>query len=159
MKVRAILAATLLACAFTAFAASPAGAIGPTCGDATGAVVEGTPGDDILYGTDGPDVIRGYGGNDTIYAGNGPDQVHGGEGVDTIYGEGCDDILEGDQDHDIVIGLGGTDDLRGDRGDDLLIGDNTDTFDSGPGNDDCWQTSTTAVYIVIYVYAGNPIAC
>ena len=125
----------------------------------TGAVIDGTPGDDILYGTDGPDVIRGYGGNDTIYAGNGPDLVHGGEGTDTIYGEGCDDTLEGDQDHDIVIGLGGTDILRGDRADDLLIGDSTDTFDGGAGNDDCWQTSTTAVYIVIYVYAGNPIPC
>jgi hypothetical protein len=109
------------------------------------ATIVGTPGDDILYGTNygtnySGDVIAGLGGNDTIYAwgpGGGlvydeghRDVICGHGGSDTIYkdcgwdcdssafgGRGADRIENGREDMSSVEGGQGDDTLVAFRGD------------------------------------------
>ncbi len=95
------------------------------------ATVAGTPGDDILRGTDSRDIIAGTDGSDTIFSGGGDDLVCGGKGSDRIFGEGGNDVLyggpsaddlRGGDGADRLIGGGGNDQLRGDAGADYLRG-------------------------------------
>lgn len=123
----------------------------------------GTALDDILVGTDGPDVIlagpgrdriQGLGGNDTICGGRDNDIIDGGNGNDLIYGnEAADrliggfgnDDLRGGYWKDTLIGGPGNDVMRGGRGPDVLQGgpgvdtaygnDGMDTINGGAGND------------------------
>ena len=91
------------------------------------ATIVGTPGDDVIYGTNGADVIVGLGGNDII---------HGGNGDDVICGNAGNDTLDGGNGNDTLIGSYGNDTLSGGNGDDTLIdssGDNV--LDGGNGND------------------------
>ena len=125
---------------------------------------EPTDGDDVILGTDGPDVINagagddvicGEGGADTIVAGAGNDTVFGGDGADTIqasrgddvvYGNGGDDVVRGGKGTDILNGGSGNDDLRGDKGKDTINGDSgndkirgdkgSDSIDGGSGSDE-----------------------
>ena len=125
---------------------------------------EPTDGDDVILGTDGPDVINagagddvicGEGGADTIVAGAGNDTVFGGAGADTIqasrgddvvYGNGGDDVVRGGKGTDILNGGSGNDDLRGDKGKDTINGDSgndkirgdkgSDSIDGGSGSDE-----------------------
>ena len=48
--------------------------------------VEGTPGDDVIAGSDGADRIRGRGGDDLICALDGADRLRGGGGADRLRG-------------------------------------------------------------------------
>ena len=87
--------------------ASPASAAGKTCdGKAATIVVQptttyprpwvvGTPGDDVIVGTDGLDRIDGGAGNDTICSLDGPDHVVGGAGDDRLFG-GLDEYYPDD---------------------------------------------------------------
>ena len=104
-----------------------------------------TDGDDVILGTEGPDVINagdgndticGEGGADTINAGVGRDTVFGGSGADvinagggrdTVYAQGGDDFVSGGRGQDMLIGGRGDDDLRGNEGADTILG--------GSGND------------------------
>ncbi|HVF37598.1 MAG TPA: FG-GAP-like repeat-containing protein [Sphingomicrobium sp.] len=89
-----------------------------------------TPGDDVIYGTNGSDLIDAGDGNDTIFglAGNdylfgwhGNDVIDGGDGDDWIFGEGGTDILTGGAGNDI---FGEYDQwLNGDTITDFSIGD------------------------------------
>ncbi|WKZ40141.1 MAG: ExeM/NucH family extracellular endonuclease [Anaerolineales bacterium] len=100
------------------------------------ATIIGTPGDDVIYGTNGNDVIVGLGGNDTIYGGNGNDTICGGNGDDTIYGGNGNDVLDGGDGDDDLDGQNGNDILTGGNGNDTLIGWNgNDLLDGGAGND------------------------
>jgi len=54
-----------------------------------------SPGDDILVGTDDPDVIEGLGGNDKIFGGAGDDVLDGGDGNDLIDGGTGADAMTG----------------------------------------------------------------
>ena len=105
-----------------------------------------TAGDDIILGTDGPDVINAGDGNDIICSGEGDDIINAGDGADIIIagngnnviraGNGADDVSAGDGDDQIFAGQGrdevrsrgGDDFISGGRGKDLLVG--------GAGNDD-----------------------
>lgn len=105
-----------------------------------------TDGNDVILGTDGPDIINagfgndiicGLGGDDVINAGNGADMVlagpgddtvQAGQGRDTVLGEGGDDVIVGGKGKDTLIGGGGNDDIRGNDG--------TDTIDGGLGDDE-----------------------
>ena len=116
----------------------------PTCNGLPATIV-GTAGDDVIHGTNGPDVIVGLGGNDTIYGGNGNDVICGNDGNDTIYGGNGndtllggigDDILSGENGNDILIGSNGNDTLTGGNGDDVLTGGaGNDSLTGGNGND------------------------
>ncbi|MGY6535539.1 MAG: hypothetical protein ACXIVG_09370 [Pararhodobacter sp.] len=61
---------------------------------AGGAIRFGTPGDDLLTGRDGPDILIGLGGKDTIEAGDGDDIILATGGRNVIFGgEGYDRLL------------------------------------------------------------------
>jgi Ca2+-binding RTX toxin-like protein len=46
----------------------------------------GGPGDDVLYGSPGRDLLDGGGGFDVLYGRAGRDVLDGGAGVDVLYG-------------------------------------------------------------------------
>lgn len=131
--------------------------------DMPGMSVEGTDGEDRLFGTDGNDTINGgaeddrifgKGGNDTlsgdsesdaIFGGDGNDTINGGSEDDRLFGEAGDDILTGGSEGDRMFGGTGRDILTGGSGHDrifgneerdILIGDSGDDFlNGGAGND------------------------
>lgn len=55
----------------------------------------GGPAGEVLFGTEGPDVIAARGGDDTIFAAEGNDRICGGRGNDTIFGSGGTDRANG----------------------------------------------------------------
>jgi VCBS repeat-containing protein len=78
-------------------------------------VIEGGDGDDIIYGYDGNDILKGGDGNDTIYAGRyfgdgnyGHDYLEGGRGDDTLYGTERDStfIYNYGDGHDTIMDSG-----------------------------------------------------
>ncbi|WP_082024820.1 DUF4214 domain-containing protein [Mameliella alba] len=72
--------------------------------------VDGSAGNDSLYGHVEQDILFGLGGNDELNGSEGNDILFGGDGVDTLYG---------DEGHDILIGGAGSDQLRGGTGIDV----------------------------------------
>jgi len=128
------------------------------------AVVVGTPGDDVLRGTNQPDRISAFAGNDLVYAraggdevragagndgvpagdggdlaygGRGNDVIGGGNGGDRLYGgSDSDGVRDGDGD-DRAAGNRGPDDVSGGYGDDSLYGGwGADRVFGGPGSDE-----------------------
>lgn len=89
---------------------------------ASGDVLEGDDGTNVIYGMDGADVIRGMGGDDVLY-GNHPDllgvqrpgydadRIYGGAGNDVLYGQDDDDELDGEAGFDMLFGGPGHDHL------------------------------------------------
>src|SRR5262245_36073461 len=74
------------------------------------AIVNGTPGSDLLNKSDGvtddPDLIYGHDGNDTIFAFGGNDLIFGGEGADTIDGGlGTDTAVYSDSTAGVLVNL------------------------------------------------------
>ncbi len=83
---------------------------------------EGGPGDDIVFGERGNDILRGGEGNDQLFGGIGDDlldggpgndRLSGGFGADSIDGAAGDDYVHGDGTVDTIIdsGAGGNDTL------------------------------------------------
>lgn len=127
------------------------------------AIINGTPNNDTLMGTQEEDFISGLGGNDTLNGGRDSDLLDGGDGNDVLLGgddndvllggDGNDflnggddkdvllggrnnDVLQGGNDDDVLIGEEGNDILQGGRGNDLLGGgDDNDLLLGGRGND------------------------
>ena len=87
----------------------------------------GTPYDDVLEGTDGPNEMLGYGGDDAFDGRGGPDFFGGGDGADTLRGGRGDDFLDGGAGEDTAT----YDDARGALTLDLGITDHQDTGGSG----------------------------
>lgn len=115
-----------------------------------------TPGDGIVDGTNGADLIDlGYvdadgdqidagdailpgqaPDDDIVLAGNGDDTVNGRLADDEIYGQNGDDVLSGDVGDDEILGGKGNDELFGDEGNDVLAGGQGDDLaQGGIGND------------------------
>jgi|GEM_PF-2465007 len=113
--------------------------------------MRGTNGDDVLVGTDGPDVIvtgtgrdiiDGLGGDDLICAGRDNDIINGGPGNDVLYGNEAADTLNGGFGNDELHGGLWRDTLNGGPGNDILRGGSgPDTIRGGAGNDTAfgWQ--------------------
>ena len=105
----------------------------------------GTPGADILNGSNGPDVICPLGGTDSIDAlggddivvmGTGAKTINGGSGNDEINGSESDDILTGGDGHDVIFGFDGADQIDGGDGEDVVNGDEAgDDIEGGTGVD------------------------
>ena len=96
----------------------------------------GTPNRDVIFGTEGPDVIVALGGNDIIKGNAGDDVICGGPGRDDIKGDEGDDKIYGDEGNDQLRGNDGNDMLFGGADDDLLKGhDGDDELDGGEGRD------------------------
>lgn len=86
----------------------------------------GGPGDDVLEGSRGRDLLRGGDGQDRIAGGGGPDLVEGGAGADRLHGGRDEDRVEGGSGDDRVWGDGGEDQMRGGYGNDRLNGEEGD---------------------------------
>ena len=105
----------------------------------TFATINGTAGDDTLYGTDSADTINGLDGNDKIVAKAGIDTVNGGNGNDNISGQDGADILNGDAGDDRIYGGNGADTINGGIGSDRLYGqEGVDTIRGGDNDDFIW---------------------
>ena len=86
-------------------------------------VLNGTAGDDVLCGDSRDNRINGLGGNDIVYGRNGADVIDSGPGTDTLNGEGGEDHLRGDLGADTLNGGGGNDPiLEGLDGNDIIDG-------------------------------------
>lgn len=81
-------------------------------------LIFGTEGDDVINGTGGDDCIVGLGGNDTLDGSGGSDVLIGGAGNDTLRGSGGADRLYGEDDDDTLNGGGGNDLCNGGLGTD-----------------------------------------
>jgi Ca2+-binding RTX toxin-like protein/subtilisin-like proprotein convertase family protein len=77
-----------------------------TYGDVT---INGSDGNDILWGNDGNDIINGENGDDHIVGGRGDDILSGGDGNDIIKGYDGDDLIIGGKGADVMIGGAGND--------------------------------------------------
>ena len=98
--------------------------------------VEGTDGNDILFGTDGSDVLSAGNGNDILVGQGGDDDLFGGAGDDLILAGDGDDFADGGSGNDTLIGGAGDNQLRGGSGDDVLIGGaGDDDLNGGSGSD------------------------
>lgn len=107
--------------------------------------IEGSAGQDTLYGADGSDLLNTYAGNDLVYGFGGDDTVDAGYGFDTVYGGMGNDYIQGGFNGDQLYGEDGNDDLRGGNGLDLIVGGagndtirgakGTDTLTGGDGAD------------------------
>ena len=102
--------------------------------------IHGGRGDDVIR-VDAPGLTRGFTfhggpGNDVLVGGAGPDLLDGGIGDDTLIGGGGPDRLRGGAGHDTLIGGAGNDFLGGDRGEDVLVaGTGRDSLIGGGGHD------------------------
>ncbi|MCO6455061.1 MAG: M10 family metallopeptidase C-terminal domain-containing protein [Pirellulaceae bacterium] len=103
--------------------------------------VNGTPGNDTIFGNAADNLLFGGGGNDTLFGRGGNDTLLGGAGHDVLLGEAGDDILAGgggnDTLHDgqgrsLMIGGQGRDYLKSGGLGDLLISGST-LYDAQPG--------------------------
>lgn len=75
-------------------------------------VVVGTPGADVLVGSDADEIFLAGAGADTVAGGGGSDLLLGGNGADHLAGDAGDDVLRGDDATaaaDRLDGGGGTD--------------------------------------------------
>lgn len=84
--------------------------------------IDGTNGNDKLYGLGGNDELDGKGGRDKLYGGSGNDELDGGGGNDLLYGGSGNDDLDGGAGDDKLYGGSGRDEIDGDRGNDVLFG-------------------------------------
>jgi Ca2+-binding RTX toxin-like protein len=93
--------------------------------------------------------IEGSDGNDTLYGTANADEIHGGAGADTVYGGGGDDLIFGETGNDSLSGGIGNDILDGGLGNDVLAGGaGADRLIGGDGFDTAtYATSSTAVYV------------
>jgi len=99
-------------------------------------VIEGSFDDDIIVGTNLPDLIFAYGGDDIIMGEKGNDCIFGGEGDDIIFGNEGNDNLSGGEGNDIIFGNEGNDNLSGGEGNDIIKGQaGSDIITSGTGMD------------------------
>ncbi|NEO57242.1 MAG: hypothetical protein F6K54_31755 [Okeania sp. SIO3B5] len=99
-------------------------------------LINGTPNDDRINGTDGNDTITGLAGNDNINGRDGDDEIIGSQGNDSLYGQDGDDTLEGRQGRDRLFGGNGDDSLNGGQGRDFLNGgEGNDTLTGGASID------------------------
>ena len=78
------------------------------------ATINGTSGNDTLFGTSVSDTINGLGGDDTLWGYGGNDRLDGGTGADTMYGGIGNDIYTVDNVGDSAIenDLEGTDQIK-----------------------------------------------
>jgi hypothetical protein len=98
--------------------------------------LNGLAGNDKLYGLAGDDTLNGGAGYDTMDGGTGDDILNGGDGYDTLYGYSDDDKLNGQNGNDTLYGQSGNDELYGGLGTDTLSGGyNDDYLDGGAGDD------------------------
>lgn len=103
------------------------------------AIINGTPNNDNLVGTQEEDIITGFGGNDTLNGRGDNDLLDGGDSNDVLLGGNDSDILLGSNGNDFLSGGGDEDILIGGRNNDVLQGGNDDDFLLGEEGNDILQ--------------------
>lgn len=114
---------------------------------AVAATINGTQGNDTIYGTGKADTISAGAGDDIVYSQGGDDTVRGNSGYDRLYGGLGDDYLSVGRDSGGAFGRAGDDTLvstgaefgaylEGGGGDDTFWSDNSATVDPPVGTDD-----------------------
>ena len=99
-------------------------------------VIEGTPADDYIVGSNGDDVITALGGDDFVIGLQGVNTLNGGPGNDELFGGNSKDTINGGRGNDIILGGGGADLLYGDAGNDkIYAASGDDKLYGGSGND------------------------
>jgi hypothetical protein len=113
-----------------------------------GVNASGGPGDDVMLGNAGADVLVGEAidgngrvqgtGNDTIDGGDGPDELIGYAGNDRVTGGGGDDIVAGGTGDDVVDAGDGEDDLEWSEvsSGEAALTEGADRLLGGAGNDE-----------------------
>lgn len=66
--------------------------------------LDGGPGNDLIIGGVGPDLIRGGSGNDVLLGGRGNDVIEGGDGDDVIFDGPGGDVIDGGNGFDVLFG-------------------------------------------------------
>ena len=121
-------------------------------GVASGALIVGTPGDDVLFGDQNAehssrDAIFGRGGDDTIFGGKEKDSLFGQGGNDTLFGGPADDVLRGGKGDDSLTG--GPDQTNNPhRADEYLCGAGEDTVYVDKGENSAHDIAPTCENIV-----------
>jgi Ca2+-binding RTX toxin-like protein len=102
----------------------------------SGPIAAAVPCQSICLGV-GSQTFEGGPGNDVVFGERGNDILRGGPGDDRLYGGIGDDLLEGGPDNDLLAGGFGADSIDGQEGNDYVRGDGTidHIFDSGGGSD------------------------
>jgi Ca2+-binding RTX toxin-like protein len=96
--------------------------------------LNGSQGNDLIFGGDGHDKINGLSGNDCIYGENGNDKINGNNGMDEIHGGNGNDLIIGNNDDDKLFGDDGKDKIQVNNGDDFIDGgENSDYCKGGNG--------------------------
>lgn len=95
---------------------------GDAGGEAIADDMDGTEGEDALFGLGEDDILNGLGGTDFLFGGVGEDTLSGGEGNDEVFGGFGNDTVNGDEGNDLVDGGAGFDFVSGGGGDDTVIG-------------------------------------
>jgi len=102
------------------------------------ATLEGTPGDNVLFGTPLRDVVVSFNGDDNVHTGGGADVVCAGDDDDVVLGDDGNDVVDLGRGNDLAKGLRGDDKLLGKSGNDGLIGGpGDDLANGGLGRDGC----------------------
>lgn len=95
--------------------------------------LNGSTGNETIYGSGVADTINGNDGNDVIGSGNGNDVLNGGNGNDHLSGQGGNDTLSG-----------------GAGNDSLWAGAGTDTIDGGADTDTLYYSTFTSAVTVTF---------
>jgi Ca2+-binding RTX toxin-like protein len=107
-------------------------------GNSRGNDIDGTNGNDRLFGRGGNDELDGRRGLDKLFGNGGNDDLDGGAADDSLYGGKGNDELDGGAGNDLLKGGKGRDELDGDHGDDVLVGGkgaDRFIFDENSGSD------------------------
>ena len=105
-------------------------------GTASGELLQGGLGDDVLDAGRGHDRLSGFAGTDSLAGGLGNDSLSGGADADTLEGGAGQDTLNGGDDADSLAGGLGADTLMGGAGADTLDGGfREDVLAGGEGDD------------------------
>ena len=101
-------------------------------------VVFASKGNDIILGGDGDDIrLDGSDGNDCIVGGNGNDKIDGSDNNDVLFGNDGDDNIDGSDDDDLIFGGLGNDTIDAGGNNDKVGGnEGDDNIEGGSGNDD-----------------------
>ena len=122
----------------------------------------GTPGDDVLVGSNDRDVLSGRGGDDCLFGranddrltgGTGADLLDGGSGGDRINGDAGEDKIRAGRGNDTITPGAGKDAVAAQGGDDEIFARDTtrDTIDCGAGVDKVKADRTDTVKSCEYV--------
>ena len=120
--------------------------LGTILDDGDQCTIEGTPANDVLIGTTGPDVVCADDGDDKIIATTGADQYFGDGGVDTVeYSAAASgvtvNLATGSTSGWVAHVLDGIENATGGPSKDLLVGDSGPNRLDGAGDDDVVRAS------------------